>query len=98
MPFEKGNKLSPGRTKGVVNKSTKAFKDLIVETFKSLEEKKGYGLLLWATNNQTEFYKIACKLLPLQITGENGSALFTLNIDDKQLSTPSLNGVPKRDN
>ena len=75
MPFEKGNKLSPGRTKGVVNKSTKAFKDLLTETYRALEDEEGHGLLQWSKDNPTDFYRICAKLIPIEITGKDGNPI-----------------------
>ncbi|MGR3218811.1 MAG: hypothetical protein ACUZ8H_03205 [Candidatus Anammoxibacter sp.] len=75
MAFEKGNKLGNGRPKGAGNKFTTQFKDLLTETYQALEKKKETGLLVWAQNNPTDFYKICAKLIPLQITGEGGEAI-----------------------
>ena len=72
MAFEKGNKLAKGRVKGSQNKFNVQFKDLLTETYQALEEGKETGLLEWAKKNQSEFYKLCAKLVPTQITGEDG--------------------------
>lgn len=66
-----------GRKKGTLNKHTKAFKDLLVETYQALEANKGRkkeepktGLLEWAKSNPTDFYRICSKLVPQEMTGE----------------------------
>lgn len=51
---------------------------------KQLEEQADGGehahFLKWATDNATEFYKLASKLLPLQLTGGDGQPLqITIN-------------------
>lgn len=74
MPFEKGHKLGTGRPKGAPNKLTTSFKELVAKTYHELEDKRGKGLLSWATENESDFYKIASKLIPAemqtQMTGE----------------------------
>lgn len=82
MPFNKGNKLSNGRGKGNQNKFTKQFKDLLTETYLALEKSKKHGLVKWAKDNQTDFYKICSKLIPVQLTGKDGESLFK-NMTDK---------------
>ena len=63
-----------GRTKGTPNKLTTSFKELVAKTNQELEEKTGKGMLSWAIQNETDFYRIASKLIPAdmqtQMTGE----------------------------
>lgn len=59
-----------GRPKGARNKSTVAVKDAILAVYADLQSgtKKDHGHFLdWAKQNPTEFYKIAAKLLPMQV-------------------------------
>jgi hypothetical protein len=70
-PFTKDN---PGRPRGSVNKTTKLVKDVFAETFDYLQKdadakKKRANLRAWAKDNPTEFYKIASKLIPVQLSG-----------------------------
>jgi hypothetical protein len=73
-----------GRVKGVPNKTTVVMKEAITSVYADLQ--KGAGgknahFKAWAENNQTEFYKIAAKLIPLQVEGggEGSSPIaFTL--------------------
>lgn len=63
-------KPGPGRPKGSQNKVSGLAKDNIAKVF---EELNGIdGMVSWALQNQTEFYKMYSKLLPIQVTGENG--------------------------
>jgi hypothetical protein len=55
-----------GRQKGSVNKLTSSFKELVQATYESLEA-DGNGMLQWANDNKTEFYKIASKLIPTEM-------------------------------
>ena len=67
MPDKDGNKTG-GRQKGSLNKHTYAFKDLIMNAYAALEKDPKFGIVKWAKENQTEFYKIAAKLIPIQVT------------------------------
>lgn len=73
-----------GRPKGAQNKSTKAMKAAIEAVYADLQEKQreeagtdneNAHFLQWAIDNATEFYKLASKLLPLQLTGEGGGPI-----------------------
>ena len=81
MAFAKGHNHG-GRQKGAKNKFTKQFKDLLTETYEALEanedRKEGdpeTGMLVWAKEHPTDFYRICAKLIPLQITGEGGNPI-----------------------
>ena len=76
MAFKKGVSGNPkGKPKGLKNKHTQAFKDLLTETIQALEEKTGHGLQIWAEKHPTDFYRICAKLVPQQITGEGGGPI-----------------------
>lgn len=72
-----GNKPGPGRPKGSPNKTTKAAKDAIAEAAAKLGGAN--RLVTWAKEdplNERAFWSsIYPKLLPLQVTGEDGGAL-----------------------
>lgn len=68
--------ISPGRPKGVPNKLSGIAKDNIAEVFNKIggvEE-----MAAWAQENQTAFYNIYAKLMPIQVNGagENGEHLI----------------------
>jgi hypothetical protein len=80
---------SRGRPKGSPNKVTASIKAAFKEAF---DEMGGApALVKWGLANKTEFYKLVTKLIPTEITGENG----------KDLPTPSytvmINGVKSDD-
>jgi len=81
--FKPGDKRpeGSGRAKGTVNKTTAQVKEVFAETFRQLQEDpdKPHALIKWAENNPTDFYKLASKLIPVQLTGKEGGDL-TLNI------------------
>ena len=62
-----------GRKKGTQNKFTLSVKDSVLKTFGNLGGVK--HMTTWAKENPTEFYKIAAKLIPTEITGKDGSPL-----------------------
>lgn len=67
--WQKGKSGNPrGRKPGVPNKNTAQIKSAFVEAF----EKRGgtKALLKWAESNETEFYRLASKLIPSEIKGE----------------------------
>jgi hypothetical protein len=62
--FKKGN---PGKPKGAVNKTTKLVKEVFADVFDKLQKDKKANLITWAKENPTEFYKLASKLIPVQL-------------------------------
>lgn len=75
----KGKKTG-GRVAGQGNTLTRSFKELVQATYEKLE-KDGNGLAKWAASNQTEFYRIASKLIPTQIHGDLN--ITTINVKRK---------------
>lgn len=65
--FREGN---PGKPKGAVNKSTRIVKEHFANVFNNLQGDKKANLEVWAKENPTEFYKLASKLIPVQLTGD----------------------------
>lgn len=69
----KGKKTG-GRRKGTPNKVTGAFKEAVALCYEEIGGIRTFKK--WATRNQTEFYKIAARLIPHEIAGSaDGSAL-----------------------
>lgn len=73
MARPKGSPKSGGRIKGTPNKVTSAFKTAVLNVF---NENGGEGWLSrWAMENPTEFFKIAARLIPQEITGKDGGPI-----------------------
>jgi hypothetical protein len=67
-----------GRPKGVPNKTNAALKDMILN---ALSKVGGEDYLAkQATDNPASFLTLVGKVLPMQLTGENGGGL-TININ-----------------
>lgn len=62
MPFERGKPKTGGRLPGVSNKFTGAFKEAVQIVYNRLGGHTAF--LEWARNNQTEYYRIAARLIP----------------------------------
>ena len=70
-PFLKGN---PGRPVGVKNKVTQSIREAFLEAF---EMRGGANALYqWSLGEPTEFYKLASRLIPQELTGANGGPLL----------------------
>lgn len=68
-----------GRPKGSVNKTTALMKDAITAVYADLQgecpERDNGHFFNWALAYPTEFYKLASKLIPIQVGGEDGGAI-----------------------
>jgi len=87
--FEKGN---PGKPKGAVTKSTKLVKEVFAEVFAALQDGGPASLENWAKEQPTEFYKLASKLIPTQISGDPDQPL-EIKTDLSKLSTEELSAL-----
>ena len=86
-----------GREKGTPNKFTKTFKELLARTINELEL-EGPTFMDWAKENPTEFYKIAARLIPTELTGEipwgmPKTIIFEVNGKRSELNPENGRGV-----
>lgn len=69
--FVKGN---PGKPIGSKNKITKSVKETFLEIFNKLQEDQSEenpaNLFNWAKKNPRDFYPLAAKLIPTEITAQ----------------------------
>ena len=75
LPFKKGQKPGPGRPKGLQNKVNQNIREMILT---ALDKAGGAKYLENCANDpktKTAFLGLVGKILPMQITGENGGAL-----------------------
>ena len=70
--FTRGGVPGPGRPKGSRNRTTSAMREAFMAVFEDLQAShKGEGrfphLRAWADAHPTEYYKIAVRLMPLEV-------------------------------
>lgn len=92
MAFQKGQPKIGGRTLGTQNKLTQSVKEAFGEAFEKLGGAD--ALVKWAKINQTDFYKLASKLIPADINMAvqqvpEARVYPSQPIDESQLSPPS---------
>jgi len=67
-----------GRQKGTPNKTTASMKAAIQSVYDKLQDGSGGDhahFFNWAKTEPTEFYKLAAKLLPIQVAGDEENPL-----------------------
>lgn len=81
MAFSKGE---GGRKKGATNLVTRTVKETVLAAFNDLQEDPKANILKWGKDNPTEFYKIAAKLIPTEVTAtvENKGKVHILTLPD----------------
>lgn len=72
-----GKREGAGRRPGVPNKLSGTVKDNIVRVFEKIGGVP--RMCSWAEKNETQFYSLYAKLLPLQVTGEGGEPIQIVN-------------------
>lgn len=70
MSFERGKPKTGGRLPGVSNKLTWAFCDAVRHVYTGLGGHANF--LAWAKDNQTEYYRIASRLIPGEMREDSG--------------------------
>lgn len=95
MAFQKGHEKFGGRQAGSENKLTRTIKESFGEAFELLGGAQ--ELFEWAKTNKTDFYKLASKLIPTEISGAISvtpqARVFPMGlIEDEQ---PRLPAAPK---
>jgi len=79
-PFKEGNKAASGRGP---NKVTRTVKEHVLDTFLELQADPDFNMLAWAKANLTEFYKVASKLIPTELTGDVAVPTIRVIREDK---------------
>lgn len=65
-PFQPGNS---GRPAGTQNKLTKTVKETVLSVFNELQDDAENNLIKFAQKYPRDFYQIAARLIPTEITG-----------------------------
>lgn len=76
MARPKGQPKLGGRTKGVPNKVSRTAKENVIAVFTRLGGT--HAMAEWAKKNETDFYRLYAKLLPIEATvsGPNGGPML----------------------
>ena len=69
----KGYPKTGGRRKGSLNKTTKVFRESVLNTYGTIGGDEQFAK--WATENQTEFYKLCGRLIPQEVAVPPGTAI-----------------------
>jgi len=80
IPAGEARPKTGGRAKGTPNKSTIAIREAVLQVFADLQHGSGgenRHFLDWALGNPSDFYRLSAKLLPRQVTGEDGGPVIT---------------------
>lgn len=78
-PFEKGN---PGKQKGTQNRLTTTVKEKVLSVFNDLQSDEKANLEAFAKKYPRDFYQIAAKLIPTEITGTLKRVIVVTDIDE----------------
>lgn len=72
MGFKKGEPRLPGagRQPGSPNKLTRTVKEVVLAAFNELQQDPHANLLEWGRKNPKDFYPIAAKLIPSEVTAQ----------------------------
>lgn len=71
MAYKPGDRANPkGRPKGTPNKLTRTVKETVLSVFQNLQEDPKHNLTAFAKKYPKDFYNIAAKLIPTELTGE----------------------------
>jgi hypothetical protein len=76
MKFQKGKPRTGGRQPGTPNALTGAFRDAVRHVYAGLGGHANF--LVWAKANETEFYRIASRLIPGEMQEGNGAGNITV--------------------
>ena len=63
-------KKTGGRKAGTPNVATKTVREHFAHAFELLQESPSANIMTWAESNPTEFYRLASKLIPLQVAND----------------------------
>lgn len=85
IPFKAGN---PGRPPGVQNKLSRTVKETVLAVFNELQNDPDANLTTWAKSEPTEFYRIASKLIPTELTGSIKHIINVTDHDQDELTLP----------
>lgn len=84
--FKKGHIKKGGRKKGVQNKVTRTVKDTVLKVFNDIQSDPKVKLSAFAKRYPRDFYAIASRLIPTELTG-NINNKVTISVTAKKPNT-----------
>lgn len=79
--FQEGREKTGGRQKGTPNKLTRTVRETVLSAFNELQDDPKANIVAWAKRNPRDFYQIAAKLIPQEITGRDGERLELIKVE-----------------
>lgn len=79
-----------GRKAGSTNKFTASIKEAFRHAFDAIGGTD--ALAAWARDNPTDFYKLAARLIPVEVQGKIQHAVTAREMDDDTLAAIALGG------
>jgi hypothetical protein len=76
MGKPKGSQKTGGRKKGSTNRIALSVKEAVWNAFLELQEDESTNIVTWGKRNLKDFYIIAAKLIPAELTGRDGKDLI----------------------
>ncbi len=81
-----------GRQKGSVNKITRAFKDAVRIVYDDIGGHTAFAA--WAREHPTEFYRIAARLIPVEVKTEEHNRVTVIVQNPAGIESLSVNRKP----
>src|SRR5688572_29032838 len=74
--FRKGAVKMGGREKGTPNRFTTTFREAVLLAYGNIGGHEAFSK--WATENKSEFYKIAARLIPAEMNGSDAGRVTVI--------------------
>jgi hypothetical protein len=94
MSFQSGKPKTGGRQPGTPNQLTGAFREAVLHVYKGLGGHAAF--LAWAQGNPTEYYRIAARLIPVELHREEDRTIRVIIDDRSPLIQPSADVTPQQ--
>lgn len=75
--FQKGIEKMGGRKAGTPNRLTSTFREAVLLAYDTIGGHEAFSE--WALENQTEFYRIASRLIPAEMGAKNENIIVVVN-------------------
>ncbi len=86
MSFQSGKPKTGGRQPGTPNRLTGAFREAVLHVYNGLGGHKAF--LEWALQNPTEYYRIAARLIPVELRSEEDRTVTVIIAPPPPINAP----------